>query len=430
MKLYAQIAHTAVFRVLAVACGILFTVATARMLGATGRGQMATLITIVSGIATALHFSLALVAVRRIAAAPEVDKRAESEVAFSVLVRVMAVSTMAAWAGLAALAATGKLQGWQLSPLVLCLGGLLVPIAIWENYSAFMLGAIGRLQVDTRAIFAGKLLAVGGGVGLLVAGAGVAGALAAMVLGGLVTMWIGVHTLVRELGRPRAGVWPEFRSYMKDSARLHLTAIATFLGAGVDVLFVAALASIGSTGVYQVGTQVVAALLIIPASMSATFFSRTAIIGYAAGWREKRRLVLWSMPAFAALAFGLYHTSHHWIVWLFGPEFSQLSNLIGIQLMSFVLLAFSQVMTPQWIARGLFKSVSAMALGVAIISLALNYALVPTLGNAGAAIARLICAGFVAAINVYMFLRWDAEMRETAQVHAAPAAPLSQGEPR
>lgn len=430
LKLYTQIAHTAVFRVMAVLCGVLFTVATARMLGAEGRGQVATLITLVSGIGIALHFSLALVAVQRIGAAKGADKRAESIVAFAVLARVLASTTAFAWVVIAILAATGSLESRHLSPLLLCLGAALIPFAIWENYSGLLLGAIGRLQVDTLAVFAGKLLAVVAGVGLLLAGAGVAGALAAMVAGGCVTMWIGLRTLLRELGPPRPGVWPQIRSYLKDSAKLHLNAIATFLGLGVDVLFVAALASIGSTGVYQVGIQVVAALLIIPASMSAVFSSRTATIGYAAGWREKRKLVFWSTPVFAAVAFALYHTSPHWILWLFGPEFVQLNNLIGIQLMTFVLLAFSQVMTPQWIARGLFKSVSAMALVLAVVSVTLNFLLVPKLGNAGAAVVRLICSALVAAVNVYMFLRWDAEMRETPHSSIAPITQQQNGGPQ
>lgn len=398
------------------------------MLGAQGRGQLATLITLVSGIGIALHFSLALVAVRRIGAAAEPEKRAESVVAFAVLSRVLAVSTVLAWAGLAVLAITGKLEGWHLSPLLLCLGGALIPFAIWENYSGLLLGAIGRLQVDTLAVFLGKLLAVASGVVLLLAGTGVAGALAAMLLGACVTMFIGVRTLVRNLGAPRSDIGPQVRSYMRDSAKLHVAAVANFLGMGVDVLFVAALASIGSTGIYQVGTQVIAALLIIPFSMSAVFSSRTAIIGYAAGWREKRKLVLWSMPVSAVVAFGLYHTAPHWISWLFGPEFAQLNNLIGLQLMTFVLMAFSQIMVSQWIARGLFKSHSAIALALAVVAMGLNFLLVPKLGNAGAALVRLICAALVAAANVYMFLRWDAEMRETPPAATAGTIHPSTGE--
>lgn len=414
MKLFSQVAHAASLRVLAAGCGVAFTALTARLLGPEGRGEIATLIALSSGIGVFLHLSLAQVAVQRIGAAIGDAKRSESQMAFGVLALVMAAGTALTGLGLALWMVAGQPGSRHFSLPTLWLGLALVPFVIWEAYSSLLLGAIGRLAADSKAIFLGKFVALAAGGLLLAMGAGVNAVLCAMLAGGFVNLWLTLAVLVRELGTPRLASWRRASAYFRDGMKLHLNAIAGYASVGVDVLIVAALASLGSTGIYQLGAQIVGALLIIPASMGAVFYSRNATHGHLEAWREKRKLVFWSVPAFALLALCLYHTSSTWIGLLFGPEFMQLSNLIGIQLMTFVGLAFSHLMIPQWIARGLFKTLAAMSLALAIFSVVMNLLLVPMLGNAGAAIVRLGWVVITATAHIYMFWRCDREMKLAA----------------
>lgn len=390
-------------QVFALAVGMVTLTITARWLGPEGRGA----------ISASLGWGTFFAAVGGLSLGPVAQHRAtkgrgEDWLAglLEHLLTMAGVVTIVAWLAIALLYVVthGAVFG-ALEPVLLLVAALSVPFAIWEQYGGALLTASGDVRAYSRAIVAGR------GLGLvLVLVAFLARARVEYVVLATVAAQATVAVLVlRALARGRTLIWQtstkELRSLVADGGRLHLNYVGGYLVGNSGVLVVNYFTGAGATGVYQMALQLASVPGVFSQAAAMVMSGMVAQRGPDAAWPAQRRLLLQVMGLLlVTLLFGGVIAS--WVVpYLFGSGFEQAVPLLRWQLVPALLGGFVTLVTPQWVGRGLFLTISVLSLAAGALVLGLSIALVPRMGAMGAVVASLVVYGLSALAQLLLLRR-------------------------
>ena len=390
-QLWANIAHTSGAKVYSLVVGVITLSLTARLLGPEGRGQVAVITTWVSMFSTFAYLSLGQVALHRMAGDPE--KKRFGHLLGSLLL-LAGLVTVAGWlvaAGMYAYNPDGTFK--DLPAVALLVGFLALPFMVWEHYGSSLLMGVDRISTYNKYQFFGRttsvaaIFALVGGLGL-----GVAGVLAANLLGQVIVALGGIGFLLAFAKQKGVVCKPqkaETRALLAGGAKLHLNAIGTFLFTSANVLILNNYHGAEQTGYFQLATQLLGVLMIIPSSASMVIYSKVTSLGPNGAWPDNKRL-LWQitlgMVALSAIAAVLAPWG---ITLLAGEKFRPAVEPFQWMLPGLIGMTFSAVMAPQWIGRGYFWQAAGLTFLVGGINLACNFWLIPLYGMQGAVYAFL-----------------------------------------
>jgi O-antigen/teichoic acid export membrane protein len=385
-QLWANIAHTSGAKVYSLVVGVITLSLTARLLGPEGRGQVAVITTWVSMFSTFAYLSLGQVALHRMAGDPE--KKRFGHLLGSLLL-LAGLVTVAGWlvaAGMYAYNPDGTFK--DLPAVALLVGFLALPFMVWEHYGSSLLMGVDRISTYNKYQFFGRttsvaaIFALVGGLGL-----GVAGVLAANLLGQVIVALGGIGFLLAFAKQKGVVCKPqkaETRALLAGGAKLHLNAIGTFLFTSANVLILNNYHGAEQTGYFQLATQLLGVLMIIPSSASMVIYSKVTSLGPNGAWPDNKRL-LWQitlgMVALSAIAAVLAPWG---ITLLAGEKFRPAVEPFQWMLPGLIGMTFSVVMAPQWIGRGYFWQAAGLTFLVGGINLACNFWLIPLYGMQGA----------------------------------------------
>jgi antigen flippase len=375
---------------------------TARLLGPEGRGQVAAILAWVALFSTLGNLSLGLVAVRQLAL--DSSARRVAELMGSLLVYA-ALLTIVGWA-VAWLLGVWPAQPTfgDLSPVLLAIGFLLLPFALWESYGQSLLMGLDLAKHFNRATMLGRtvnLVGVYAFVGWL--SLGPMGALVAALLAGAVTAVGGTRALLKRAGFRLVPQVACIVTLAKDSVRLHLNAIGTYLFAQSGVLVVNHFLGAAATGNYQLASQLISVMMIIPNAVSQTMYGVVTTKGPDAAWPINRHVLHRAM---------VITTISACIAWLLAPLLIPLiagkgfEDAVGqFRTMLPMLLGgtLSASMAAQWIGRGLFWQASLLTLFVGIFGISASLFLTPILGVNGAIYASLLAYGIGVIFNLLLY---------------------------
>lgn len=399
-----SISATALVRVVALAASLGTLAMTARWLGPEGRGVTAGATAWAALIAGLCHLSIAQVIVR------DASARADAQWVVQQVRNVLLLGgagVVVAWIAVAVLAAVDAPRffgAMTTGPLVMAM--LMVPWLVLETYAATLLPGIGGLrslnaaQLTSRAVAIVLLVLLVAGLGF-----GVLGALTA-TLGGLVASGaIILRRLWLAGGREARIARDALRPLLRGGALLHLNAVGAILLSNVDVIVVQQTQSLAATGIYQLAVQAAMLPLMLPQAAATVFYGRVSSLGADAAWRHSRGAMVGVLAA-VAVAAALAALLAPWIVNLLaGPRFAAAVPVFRLLLIGTFAQSFSAMMAPQWIGRGLFRTASAVTLGLGVTTLIALRVLVPRHGVDGA-VGVVVTAHLVtAAVNVG-FARW------------------------
>lgn len=412
-EIWRRVAATSGAKLYAAIVGVFTLSITARYLGPSGRGEVATITTWVGMVATLGALSLGQIAIHRASAARSGDSSWLPE-AFRVLGALTVALSVVGTLFALALRSTTSLFG-QIELMWLALGLAMLPAVIWEQYGSSLLMAREELRIVNRAQVVARTLSAGL-VALLVGylGFGVPAALFATLVGQtLVSGWILVHLL--PVSRP-LGVasWGEIGSYLRDGTKLHLNAVGAFLISGMDVLMVSYYRGPHETGLYQLGVQLTTLMLIVPQAASMVVYGKVARLGPDASWPEHRRVLRYTVLLMIAASVAVGTTAPVWLTWIAGAEFMPAVEIFRWQLLGVVGMTFSTLMAAQWIGRGYFWQASLLTVAVGAANFIANMALVPRYGAFGAVWATLGCYLFSILGNGWMVMLCEAKTRKVA----------------
>lgn len=388
-KLWATVLQTSGAKVYSLATGILVLFVTARLLGPEGRGQVAAITTWVALFSTLVSMSLGQVALHRVAQDPERHRIGEL---LGSLLGLAGVLTAVGWFFACAAFFVGHaFDGLPRIALIVAFLGL--PLMIWEQYGSSLLMSLERLDIYNRYQVLGRSLSIAAVVILIaVLGWGVTGAVTAGIVGQLVVATGGVSFLFKHVHANSSYIRvsrTEVLALLVGGAKLHLNAIGTFLFTSASVLILNHYRTSQEVGQFQLASQMVSILIVVPQAASAVISGKVAAKGPDGAWPENRTLLFQVCILMAAAAAILAAAAPWAIPFLAGPAFEGSIAPFQWMLLAVFGMTFSSVMGPQWIGRGYFWQAATLTFAVGAVNLGTNFLLIPRLGIPGAVISYL-----------------------------------------
>ncbi|MBY0499340.1 MAG: oligosaccharide flippase family protein [Nitrosomonas sp.] len=388
-ELWGNIAHTSVAKIYSLLVGVVTLFLTARLLGPEGRGQVAAITTWVSLFTTFAFLSLGQVAIHRMS-----DEQGQMRFGnlLGSLLLMASILTFAGWLvalGLYWVSSNGAFKGLPVLPLIV--GFFALPFMIWEQYGSALLMGLGRVRIYNRYQIIGRtasilaVLVLVGGFGL-----GVTGVLGGGLLGQVIVAIGGIGFMLafaRNKGLACRADKCEIKVLLAGGAKLHLNAIGTFLFTSVNILILNNYRGAEQTGYFQLATQLLNVLMIIPQAACMVIYGKVASLGPNGAWPENKQLLIHLTGGMIALSALAALLAPWGITLLAGKAFQPAVEPFQWMLLGVVGMTFSTVMAPQWIGRGYFWQAAGLTFLVGGINLAANLLLIPRYGMQGAALA-------------------------------------------
>jgi O-antigen/teichoic acid export membrane protein len=415
-ELWVNIAHTSGAKVYSLVLGVFTLFLTARLLGPEGRGQVAAITTWVGMFGTFAYLSLGQVALHRMA--DDRDQRRFGSLLGSLLLLAIVLS-LGGWLvalGMQIARPQGAFKGLPLLPLTI--GFLALPFFIWEQYGGSLLMGLERVRIYNRFQVIGRTVAVAavfvtvGGLGL-----GVVGVLGANLLGQVIVALGGLGFLFSVCRAKGLSCTPdkgEIKALLSGGAKLHLNAVGTFLFTSANVLILSHYHGAAETGHFQLASQLLGVLMIIPQAASMVLYGKVASLGANEAWPINRRLLIQVTAGMVGLSAIAALLAPWIIVLLAGERFRPAVVLFQWMLLGLVGMTFSTIMAPQWIGRGYFWQAAVTTLVVGAINLVANFMLIPSHGMRGAVIAFIGTYAFAVIGNGAMALWCESRTRRQA----------------
>ncbi len=386
-ELWANIAYTSVAKMYSIVVGVLILSLTARLLGPEGRGQVAAITTWVSLFSTFAYLSLGQVALHRMT-----EDRTQQRFGklLGSLLLLTIVLTSSGWLFALLIYWYNPESGFKGLPvLALTVGFLALPFMIWEQYGSSLLMGLDRMrtynkyQVIGRTFSALLTFVLIGALGL-----GVSGAIGANLAGQVIVALGGLGFLVNFARSNDMSCRPdkdEVLALLNGGFKLHFNAIGTFLFTSANILILNHYHGAEQTGYFQLATQLLGVLMVIPQAASMVIFGKVASSGPDKAWPSNKRLLYHITIGMIGVCGIAYILAPWGIILVAGDKFMPAVEPFQWMLIGVVGMTFSMVMAPQWIGRGYFWQAAALTLIVGIINLAANYILIPKYGMMGAA---------------------------------------------
>ncbi|WP_248515204.1 flippase [Salinarchaeum laminariae] len=289
-------------------------------------------------------------------------------------------------------------------------GSALVPLTVWLRFGQGYLRATRRIKyysLSDVAVVYGHIAAVAGTV--LLTDFGIAGVLAVVVATRAVAVG-GIHlAIVREVGVASPSL-ERFRYFLGYSVPTMGTDVARSTLTQADRLLVGAVLGATAVGVYSVAYQVAQGMLLYVRPLSITLFPEFSRL-----WAEERPrvrdLTITALRYFIALAVptigGLWLIGKSILNLLTTPDVAaEAAPLLVLLAIGILLQGVSEIYTELFYAADQ-TSVPLRIQGVAaIVNVALNALLLPTIGIQGAAIATIVTFALAAGTTAIAFQYW------------------------
>jgi O-antigen/teichoic acid export membrane protein len=407
-RLWKPIVETTGANVIVLGASAVTVFITARYLGPDGRGVLAAASSWVSLFSTLGTFSIGSVIIHH-----AVERRGADwlpDVAGTLLLLVGA-TTVCGWllAWFVYVLSSGAAFS-HLSPGVLALAFVSLPLLIWNEDSRGVLYALGLLRNWNVSVSVGSAVTIAGVVGLVaVWHGGVAGALIAAALANVAiasqTGWQ-IFSRARSI-RPHG---PTARTLFGRGLQLHLNTIGAFLFTQTSVLILNGYRSPAEVGFYQLAIQLLNFTLVFATSLGAVSYGIVADHGPDGAWPQQRQLLAFSVLLAGGMAVAGAFLAPVAIGVIAGIAFLPSVELFRIVVFALVGATFSSVLASQWIARGLFWQTAVITLAVGLLSLASDFLLIPLYGMHGAVVSTLLTYGLSVLANgamaVWVERRW------------------------
>lgn len=383
---------------------------TARLLGPHGRGLVASVMAWAGLFAAFFGLSLGQVLVHRLTAGA--SEKARARLIGSLVYVSIALSTLAWISAVVVYRCIGAGLSTYPMPL-LVLGFALVPFMMWDSYLAHLLSAFDHLRNYNRALVISRSLGFAVMlVTIIYAGFGVYAPIFGTFMSLTLVVAISGCTLKLQLKAPFQSDWQEIKSLVGGGIKLHINTIGSYLLMQMDVVMISEMRGTSEVAWYQAAGQLVGAPLLLCSMTTMVMFSRIAHDGPDKMWSIQRRLIAQIMALMIVLAGAGYAVAPRLIPMLLGPQFVPSVEVFRILLLAMVGMAFSQLLVPQWIGRGLFLPAGIITIVVGIVNMVANIMFIPTYGMLAAAWST-VGAFSIAVLSNGAFFLWINRRRST-----------------
>lgn len=395
-SLWQKVLHSTTANMYGVAASVVILFITARYLGPEGRGIYAAATNWVTLFATIGSLSLGQVIVHHAAGKQPADWIGDTLGTVGALTIAL---TLLLW--LAALLAYISSDGavfQNLSPAILLVTFAALPFIMASDSLRYVLYALDHVRAYSLTQIAAYTLSMAMIIALVVYGTA--------KLQGAALAWVALYLAITAgaLAVLSRTVRPRFsmalaRSLLSRSMLLHASTLATFVHLNSSVLILNHYRTPAETGIYQLAVQIITVVTILPMAFSSVAYTAVSQLGPLGAWRQQRQLLAYALGVIAILSVCVYLAAPFVVENLAGDAFAPAVPIIGVLLLALPGMTLAIIMGSQWIARGLFWQLAAIACGVAVMSLVLDFMLIPAHGMRGAVISKLVTYTIAAIIN-------------------------------
>jgi O-antigen/teichoic acid export membrane protein len=295
----------------------------------------------------------------------------------------------------------------NLSPPVLIIAFTSLPLIIWEQYSSNLLAAIDELRQYNKAQYIGRTAWIASTILFLVVfELGIKGALAAQILGQAMVVVFSTIALLKAAPKELRLEFDEIKSMLKGAVKLHFNTVSAFLLAQSSILILNHFCSKTEVGWFQLAFQMVTMMLIVPQSASMVLFSKMSESGPDRLWPIHKKMIVRVLAATLCLCIIIYFAAPFIVSMAVGPKFWPSVKVFRFLLPVILGMSLAQLMTPQWIGRGVFLPSTITTSIVAAANVAANFILIPKYGMWGAVWAALVSYTGIAVIVQCCFAYW------------------------
>lgn len=385
-EIWKAIAHTSGAKIYSLLSSLVTLSLTARWLGPEGRGQFATITTLVGIFGILFSLSLGQVALHRMTHERE---NIQAGRIFGCLAFMAIIFSITGWATVSTLYIFNNkeiLKG--LAGPVITLAFIGLPFMIWEQYGSSLLIALGKVHTYNLYQVLGKTISLILLVILVgIAGLGVKGAISANLVGQILLSAGGISFIISYASSRNQKIIickKEIYKLTKGGIKLHLNAIGTFLFTSVNVLIINYYYGSEQAGYFQLSLQLICVMMIIPQSASIIIFGKMAKVGPDKAWPENKKLLLQVSIVMVFLSIIAAVSAPIIVEILAGAAFKPAVEPFQLMLIAMIGITFSAIIGPQWIGRGYFWQASLLTFGLGIINIVLNVYLIKKYGMYGA----------------------------------------------
>lgn len=365
--------------------GIILTLAVARALGAAELGRLTYTLSLVTILTSFGELGLSTFYVRE----AQLRNRAALIGTF-IGTRVLSGTVVAA--GLAAYSVLGTDRA--LSPLLL-MGSLLLWFGIWPSIVTAVLRARELMVYEAAAKIIATAATTAGGIGMILAGYGIKGVLAAMLA--VAVGMTGYHAwlAVRFLPRP-VQLWQPVKTFAKflrgawPFASLSMLVMIYFR---IDSLMLFALKGEEALGQYSAAYRALEVTLLLPWAVGAS--ALPPVTRYLQARKNDvlraslKLMQLMLTLAIPVAAFGLVFSSRLFPL-VYGPRFTEAGNVFRVLVFAIVAVYAASVTSTLISASARPGVNTGIALIMAVLNIGLNFVLIPNWSEVGAAAATVV----------------------------------------
>lgn len=418
-EIWRKIFSTVWARVVDVLAGLLTVMLTAHWLGPEGRGIIVSSLAWVGLYSTFGAFGLGQVVIYR-------ASKGQSEWlerAIGPLITVTLIVSILSWITVVLLDQLNSSIFGAIPRQVLACAYLMLPFLLWEQYSAPILTALNRVDLHNRAKIIGRTLGL-----VLVGTAYLLRANVALVTLCLVCVqaWIslgGTNFIFSKISIQKliisASNFSELKSMLGSGLKLLPNSVGTYMILSTDIILINWYCGNAEAGFYQIATQIVSMLLLVPHAASYILYGNVASLGADHAWAEQKKVMFYVLILVLLSCLCAWYTSKEIIVLLAGAKFERSANALQLLLIAVPGMAFSILMAPQWIARGLFLQASSITVSCGLLNLIAGLLLIPHYQLFGSIYSTILTYLLSLAINGGMYLYVESRVRSAKRLEPA-----------
>lgn len=193
---------------------------------------------------------------------------------------------------------------------------------------------------------------------------------------------------------------------IKDGSKLYIGSIATFINFQVNFLILNYYTNPSEVGFYSIAYTIANILLFFSISLEIGLYPKIAhtTMDEAIKLTEVASRQILLITAVAALTMALFSK---YIVLIYGgkPFLPSVEPLL-LLLPGMIISVVPKVLNALWLKKGWFFQLTMIAVFTSIISLILNFLLIPKLGANGAAVATSLTFGFIFLVEMMLYMKY------------------------
>lgn len=390
--------------------GILFVVflISAKLLGPAGRGVISAAVAMVTLMGTLAGFSIGRITSHRIMESGKTAIEYYKDNFFNVFLLLL-ISITLGFVSFAIIQFAFPNTLGKINPISFWITFLSLPYFVWSSYSMYIFSNMDKIRVQNNiALICKLILLVVSTAYFFSKGLTENIFLFSFSMVNLINFLCDQVYLFKVLKYKLTISWLEVKGLFINGLKVHFDTIGYILYSSLLIVTLNANVDIDEVGLYNFSAQLISIIIIIPTVTSQ--YINTSCINSTPKlfWPQHKKILGLSLTIILIICLLAYYLLPILISYL-GLRFEKSIPFFNLLLLTVLPNSFATLMSPQWLTRGYFKSISAITLLAGISGYVSMLIFVEDLKGYAAVLLNLVIYAIVAVANLFFYFKINAE---------------------